>query len=520
MIENEPANAIAPDPGITAGEATASPAAPKIKAKTNTDFFKVRLRQSQLRAYSILKTFNVNNTSPPFVKKGRFNYVLAVMSRSGATSKPKGGVFAPVSAAAWKKSVERDLRGSDYENLVWKPAGAFPDAPIEIEPFYCPENMKGLSLFPAPPPGTFPYTRETSAWEVCEDIPPSPPAASARMAREAVEGGAEGVLFREAKANTPAQISKLLSGIDPARTGVRFAPKGTGIAQARALAEFFEESGVKKPRGFVLCDPLGAGKPGEMKSLAAIVKEFDKTAGGFGCVGVRAAEFHEAGAEPVEEAAFALALGAEYLCALSALGTPHRAAARAMVFHFAVGSAFFLEAAKIRAARAVWAHIVEKFDRRADGRMTVHATPSAINKPADDPETNILRATCETMAAVAGGGGSISVPAYDAACAPPSARSQAVSRNIQLILRDECGLGAVADPCAGSYYADTLTDKVADAVLNLFLEIEKRGGFARCMKDGFISGRLKRSAKLRAERVSSGEETLVGVNKYRAGGAK
>ena len=431
------------------------------------------------------------------------------MSRS---AQPNG--FAPVSAAAWKKSVEKDLKGADYGGLVWKPAGAAPDTPLEIEPFYCPEHMKGLSLFPAPPPGVFPHTREVSSWEVCEDIPPSPLAASARMARESIEGGADGILFREAKASTPAQISKLLSGIDPARTGVRFAPKGAGIAQARALAEFFAKSAIKKPRGFVLCDPLGSGKAWEMKSLAALVREFDKSARGFGCVGVRAERFHEAGAEPVEEAAFALAAGAEYLCALSSLGVAPRMAARAMVFHFAVGSAFFLEAAKIRAARAVWAHIVEKFDRRANGRMTIHASPSSTNKPVCDPEVNILRATCETMAAVAGGCGSVSVPAFDGRYAPPSARSQAVSRNIQLILRDECGLGAVADPCAGSYYADTLTDKAAGAILDLFLEIEKRGGFAECARSGFVRRRLRESAKRRAERVASGAEPLIGVNKY------
>ena len=431
---------------------------------------------------------------------------------SSATKARKVAGFPPVSAAQWKKSVRKSLKNdSDYEKkLVWKPAGGG----IEMEPFYGPEHMRNLTLFPAPAPGNFPFTRESSAWTVCEDIPPVSASAAARMAGEGEKGGAESVVFRRARAATPAEISKLVSNLNLAKTGVCFDPGGAGLEQAGALADFIKKSKVKNPKGFVLCDPIGEGGGGsEIRRLAALVGKLRNSAKGFGCVGVRASRFHAEGAEPVEEAAFGLALGAEYLAALAGAGVPPRAAADAMVFHFDIGSTFFLEIAKLRAARAVWAHIVEKFDRSANGRMRIHASASMVNKPVCDPEVNILRATCEAMAAIAGGSGSISISAFDVRYAAGEARSQTVARNIQLILRDECGLGLVADPCAGSYYADTLTDKFARAALDLFLEVEKRGGFMKC-RDGFIAERLKESKKRRGDRVAAGSEPLIGVNRY------
>ncbi|WP_462137059.1 methylmalonyl-CoA mutase family protein [Candidatus Mycalebacterium sp.] len=419
------------------------------------------------------------------------------------------GNFSPVSAGQWKRAIEKDLNGADYEKkLVWKPGDE-----MSVNPFYSAGQTKNLKLFPAPAPGNFPFTRELSKWKICEDVPPLSTPRAAAMAAKGVDGGADWVLFRNLKIRTAKDFAKLLSKTDLAKTGVCFAPARGSVRQA----ELFEKSVSGKKSadlaGFFLCDPIGSGEKDETERLAKLIKRFDKRTNGYGCVGVNGAEFHNSGATAAQEAAFALALGAEYLVALGKHGVPARVASQSMVFHFAVGSVFFMEIAKLRAARAVWAHIVERFDPRANGRMRIHASVSALNKSICDPEVNILRATGEAMAAIVGGCNSLSIPAFDGRYRNAE-KSQAVARNTQLILKEECGLHRVADPGAGSYYIDALTDKLADAVLRLFLEIEKRGGFAKCLADGFIKQRLSDSAKERARKIAEGKESLIGVNRY------
>ncbi len=426
------------------------------------------------------------------------------------------GSFARVSAKQWKQAIEKDLKGADYnKKLVWKPVEG-----VEVQPFYC--DTDGAALFPASAPGVFPFTRDGSRWKICEDIPPLPADKAAALAGEATEGGADRVLFRMPEPVSGAKLKKLLSSVDTAKTGVCFDPseqKDGGLKQA---AELIKSAGKGKLKdGFILCDPLGLEVWGEagraranaaVKKLAQTVSLYKENAPGYRCIG--AGGFHGEGADAVEEAAFALALGAEYLVLLKENGVSTKAAANAVVFHFSAGSLFFVEAAKLRAARAVWAHIVEKFDRRADARMRTHVSSSRLNKPVCDSEVNILRSTGEAMAAITGGCDSLSITAYDGGYNPGDSKSQAVARNTQLILRHECGFGHVSDPCGGSYYTDALTDKIARAAFELFLEIESKGGFLKCARSGFIKERLEKSAEERENRVAAGKEAIIGVNRY------
>ncbi len=421
--------------------------------------------------------------------------------------------FTKVSPEQWKKAVAKTLKGAGYEKLVWKPEGD----ELPIEPFYCAENLAGLKLFPAPAPGNFPFTRKSSRWKICEDIPPSAAARAAKLARAGVEGGAERVLFGNKKPATAKEVEKLLSAIDLSKTGVCFATADS--ATATALAGLFSGKTGVKPDGFALCDPLGGaldGKSGgtETGKLAKILPAFEKSFPDYGLIGVCGGRFRDAGADIVEETAMSLALGAEYLVRLGEKGVCVDTAARAMVFHFPVGTVFFPEIAKLRAARAVWAHIVERFDAKVSGEMKIHASSSAVNKSVCDPEVNILRSAVEAMAAVFGGCDSLSIRAFDGRYETGAAKSQTVARNTQLILREECELNKVADPCAGSYYVDTLTEKIARAALSFFQEIEKRGGFLKCAESGFLTNRLRESRKARMEKIAAGAETLTGVNKY------
>lgn len=217
---------------------------------------------------------------------------------------------------------------------------------------------------------------------------------------------------------------------------------------------------------------------------------------------VNAARFHENGATSVEELAFALAEGVERLAAAADPG----AEAASLGFVFAVGSNYFFEIAKLRAARMLWAQAVTAFGVTAPeaARMRIHARTALANKSIYDPYTNLLRATTEALSAVAGGCDSLTVM--------PARFSGRLARNVQLILKEECHLDGVADPAGGSYYVEALTDALAREAWKLFQQVEERGGFAAAA--GFIAERLAASRATKEKALATRRRVLVGVNNY------
>jgi methylmalonyl-CoA mutase len=232
------------------------------------------------------------------------------------------------------------------------------------------------------------------------------------------------------------------------------------------------------------------------------------------CIGVSGAALHNAGASAIEELAFAMCMGSEYLAQLSERGLNAAQTAPRMRFTFAVGANYFLEIAKLRAARILWANIVSAYDKAACTKMELHAVTSLWNQTAYDAYVNMLRGTSEAMSAAIAGADSLEVLRFDAAYRAPSDFSERIARNTQIVLKEEARFDQVADPAAGSYYIENLTQSLSEQAWQLFCQIEAKGGYLAAFKAGDIQHSIKESAQKRDAAIASRREILLGTNQY------
>lgn len=232
-------------------------------------------------------------------------------------------------------------------------------------------------------------------------------------------------------------------------------------------------------------------------------------------VAVRTDIYHEAGANATQELAFGLATGAAYLRAQFARVGDIDIAAQSIRFHFAIGGQFFMEVAKLRAARLLWAQVVAAFGGNEESTaLHVDAHTARRNKTAIDPHVNMLRATTEALAADIGGADSISVAPFDEPLGAPDDFSRRIARNVQIILQDEAQLKRLIDPAGGSYAVESLTDELARAAWKLFQEIEAQGGMAAALENGFVQSSVAAVAAKRAAALAKRRDVLVGVNQF------
>lgn len=238
----------------------------------------------------------------------------------------------------------------------------------------------------------------------------------------------------------------------------------------------------------------------------------------YNSISISGYHMQEAGADAKLELAFTLADGLEYVRAAKAAGLDVDQVAPRLSFFFGIGMQFFMEVAKLRAARRLWAELVaENFGTENDKSLMLrtHCQTSGYSLTAQDPQNNVIRTTIEAMAAVMGGTQSLHTNAFDEALGLPTETSARIARNTQLILQEETGLTKVADPWGGSYMMETLTDELADAARDIIKEVEELGGMTKAIESGMAKLRIEESATRKQARIDSGEETVVGVNKYK-----
>ncbi len=239
----------------------------------------------------------------------------------------------------------------------------------------------------------------------------------------------------------------------------------------------------------------------------------------YNSVSISGYHIHEAGGSLVQELAFTLADGLEYVRAAIGRGLDVDDFAPRLSFFFAVGTDFFREAAKLRAARLLWSRLMEKNFSPGNPRslaLRTHCQTSGVSLAAQDPTNNIVRTAYEAMSAVLGGTQSLHTNAFDEALALPSEASARVARNTQLILQHETGVTDVVDPLAGSYYVESLTSDLAQGAEKLIAEIEQMGGMTEAIRTGWPKLQIEKSALQTQARVDRGEDVIVGVNRYRA----
>lgn len=434
--------------------------------------------------------------------------------------------FPATTTEEWEARIHDDLKGADYrKKLIW----AMPEG-IEVKPYYRQADLADNPIADLLP-GQFPYTRRYDAngnpWKIREEIESEDAVAANILALQAITKGADEVCLAVQEGADGPVVEKLIAGIDLSRNAIHFASALPYPELVKVLSATMEKLGQKpsKANGSFDFDPLtrlllnGDFNQSEKDDKAEFAFMFNTCSAhlpNFRFAQVNAHYFNSAGADLVQELAFALAMGNEYLCWASELGLGPDLVAQKLQFSFSVGADYFPEMAKLRAARQLWANIVKQHgvENASAQRMHLHCQTSSWNKSLYDPYVNLLRTTTETMSAILGGADAISVQPFDAVYKNPDEFSNRLARNQQIILRDEAYLNKVSDPGAGSWYIETLTQQIADAAWKLFLEIEGTGGMLEAIKKGVIQQKVEQSANEKRERVATRKMVILGTNQY------
>ncbi|MBP3552761.1 MAG: methylmalonyl-CoA mutase small subunit [Bacteroidaceae bacterium] len=432
--------------------------------------------------------------------------------------------FAPVSTQEWLDKINVDLKGADFEKkLVWKTNEGF-----KVKPFYRKEDLENLKTTEALP-GEFPYLRgvkkSDNAWFVRQDIKVECPKEANAKVLDLLNKGVDSIGFNINKKDLcPEYIETLLEGVCAECVELNFSTcQGATVMLAGLLVEYFTRKGydLSKLQGSINYDPMGKmlakGKDVSnyivaAKTLVEIMKALPK----YRCITVNAIELNNAGSYISQELGYALAWGNEYLNALVEAGVDATEAARKIKFNFGISSNYFLEIAKFRAARMLWANIVKQYEPKCDCacKMKAHAETSTFNLTLFDAHVNMLRTQTEAMSAALAGVDSITVSPFDKAYQVPDDFSERIARNQQLLLKEECHFDKVVDPAAGSYYIENLTVSIAQQAWSLFLEVEEAGGMMEAVKAGKVQEAVNASNKARHEAVSKRREILLGTNQY------
>ncbi len=255
-----------------------------------------------------------------------------------------------------------------------------------------------------------------------------------------------------------------------------------------------------------------------MRIVADIIAYTASNMPKFNSISISGYHMQEAGATCVQELAFTIADGLEYVRSAMAKGLDVDKFAPRLSFFFAIGMNFFMEVSKLRAARLLWAELMQELFQPKDQRslmLRTHCQTSGVSLTAKDPYNNVMRTTIEAMAAVLGGTQSLHTNSFDEALALPTDFSARIARNTQLIIQEETGITKVVDPLAGSYYVESLTDSMVQEARKLIAEVEELGGMTKAVASGMPKLRIEEAAAIRQARIDRGEEVIVGVNKYR-----
>jgi len=435
--------------------------------------------------------------------------------------------FPPVSTQQWMDKVTADLKGADFNRkLVWKT-----NEGIDVQPFYRAENLENLDYLNSLP-GEFPYVRGTkknnNEWLVRQSIVVKDFAEANKKALNYLMRGVDSLafVFNECVEIKVADLAVLLNDVYLEAVEVNFVCKCCSCKVAKVFAEFVKQSNYdpKTVRASVEYDPFGKYaltgrfKKGQDFAVEKAIESITATAEltKFKTLAVNGKNFGNAGSSIVQELAYSLALGAEYLTTLTEAGLEVDAVAKKLKFNLSVSANYFLEIAKLRAARLLWAQIVKAYGpvSECSCKMTIHTETGSWNKTVYDAYVNMLRTQTEAMSASLGGADSITVLPFNAAYEASNEFSDRIARNQQLLLKEESHFSKIADPAAGSYYIEELTASIADQAWKLFLEIQEKGGYLAALREGFIQAEIKKMAGKRDMNIATRRENLLGVNQF------
>ncbi len=462
--------------------------------------------------------------------------------------------FPRTSAADWAALVAKELKGREPETLHWEtPEG------ITVKPLYTADDLAAMEADPGLP-GFAPFTRGVRAsmyanrpWTIRQYAGFATAEESNAFYKRNLAGGQKGlsVAFDLAthrgydsdhprvrgdvgKAgvaiDTVEDMKILFDGIKLSDVSVSMTMNGAVLPVMAAFVVAAEEQGVGQDalsgtiqndilKEFMVRNTYIYPPEPSMRIVADIIAHSAKHMPRFNSVSISGYHMQEAGATLVQELAFTLADGLEYVRAARSRGLAIDAFAPRLSFFFCIGMNFFMEIAKLRAARTLWANLMQPFEPK-DARslmLRTHCQTSGVSLTEQDPYNNVIRTAYEALAAVLGGTQSLHTNALDEAVALPTDFSARIARNTQLILAEETGVPRVVDPLGGSYYVESLTRSMVEAAGALIDEVEALGGMTKAVAAGMPKLRIEEAATRRQARLDRGEDTIVGVNKYEAG---
>ncbi len=468
-----------------------------------------------------------------------------------------GGVNLMVEAktpdpSAWQAQVERETKGATAEQMNWPtPEG------ITVKPLYTAEDLAGLEHLDTLP-GLPPYVRGPRAtmyvgrpWTVRQYAGYSTAEESNAFYRRNLAAGQAGLsvafdlaTHRGYDSDHPRVVGDvgkagvaidsvedmkiLFDGIPLDKMSVSMTMNGAVLPVLAMYVVAAEEQGVEAKalsgtlqndilKEFMVRNTYIYPPAPSMRIVADIIGYTAEHMPRFNPISISGYHMQEAGATCVQELAFTLADGVEYVRAAIASGLDVDKFAPRLSFFFAIGMNFFMEVAKLRAARFLWAELMQKHFAPSDPRslmLRTHCQTSGVSLTGQDPYNNVMRTTIEALAAVLGGTQSLHTNAFDEALALPTDASARIARNTQLVIREETGITKVIDPLAGSYYLESLTASLIHEARKLIEEVEELGGMTKAVEQGMPKLRIEESAARRQARIDRGEDVIVGVNRY------
>ncbi|WP_416896960.1 MAG: methylmalonyl-CoA mutase [Minwuia sp.] len=452
----------------------------------------------------------------------------------------------------WKAAAEKEMRGRSADDLVWKtPEG------IDVKPLYTAADIEGLDHIDSMP-GFAPYVRGVRAtmytnrpWTIRQYAGFSTAEESNAFYKRNLAGGQQGlsvafdlathrgydsdhprvmgdvgkagvaidsvedmkILFDEIPLDQVSVSMTMNGAVLPCLAGYIVAAEEQGVTPDK-LAGTIQNDILKE---FMVRNTYIYPPEPSMRIVADIIEYTAENMPRFNSISISGYHMQEAGATQVQELAFTMADGLEYVRTAVERGLDIDKFAPRLSFFFCIGMNFFMEVAKLRAARLLWHRIVSQFDPK-DPRSTMlrtHCQTSGVSLTEQDPYNNVMRTTIEAMAAVLGGTQSLHTNALDEAIALPTDFSARIARNTQLVLQEETGIPQVVDPLGGSYYVEALTNQLAEDAWKIIEEVEEMGGMTKAVAEGMPKLRIEEAATRKQARIDRGEEVIVGVNKYK-----
>jgi methylmalonyl-CoA mutase len=447
----------------------------------------------------------------------------------------------------WKEIAEESLKGKPFEKIIKKTL-----EDLNIQPIYNQEDTKDIADTNSMP-GFYPYDRGSSGdgyiikkWDIAQEIPYPTPELLNNALKHDLQKGQTAVsivvddLTKNGKSprNDPRLLKngtsifcekdylKALDGIDITKIPI-YVNGGMATSVQYAVFIYFlkkRKIEMKSIKGGFFFDPIAVALDDKYEKVDInalydhqqfLLSAIRSCESAFKPVCIDTAFYHEAGADAVQEVALSLATGTQHIRSLQNEDLSIDDIAGKLFFNVAFGPAFFIEIAKMRAMRKLWAKVVKEFGcNEESGKIHLFARTSKFNKSRLDQYVNILRNTTEALSAILSGCDVLHVEYFDEPFGPPNDFSRRVARNIQLVLMEECNLPEVIDPVGGTWFVEKLTDEIAEKAWSLFVDIEKQGGMMKAVENNFVQNLIEEKAKQRLIQLSNRKDILVGTNKY------